>query len=208
MKKELELVLEELEGVEKPKVSLEQYTIPSDLAAEILTIAYLAGDIKGKVVADLGCGTGKLGIGAAILGGKVIAVDLDKDSLKVAKRNVEKIKKKFKIKVMLVCCDIKDFWAKVDTVVQNPPFGTKRRHADRIFLEKALELGKKIYSLHNNGYKKTREFLTNFIEKRGGKVKKIIKYKFTIPHLFPFHEKPRKSYYVDLYIIEGKNENF
>jgi methyltransferase (EC 2.1.1.-) len=31
----------------------------------------MLGDLNDKRVADLGCGTGMLGIGAAILGGKV-----------------------------------------------------------------------------------------------------------------------------------------
>jgi len=56
--------------------------------------------------------------------------------------------------------------------------------------------------LHKNGYKKTREFIRKFVEEKGGKIEQILKYKFSIPYMFKFHEKPKISYNVDLYIIE------
>lgn len=60
---------------------------------------------------------------------------------------------------------------------------------------------KKIYSLHRGGYRKTREFLTKFIESYDGKVEKIFSFKFFLPVIFRFHEKPKVSYDVDLYVI-------
>jgi putative methylase len=204
-KKELELLLQAVKEPPSPKVSLEQYTIPANLAAEILNLAYLAGDIKDKVVFDFGCGTGRLAIGASLLGAKfVVGVDTDKESIKVAKLNVKRFTStlKKKLKIAFVCCDIKNFFGKCDVVIQNPPFGVKKiRHTDRLFLQKALECGKKVYSLHRGGYKKTREFLTKFIESFGRKVERIVEYKFQLPATFKFHKKPRVSYEVDLYVI-------
>ena len=52
-----------------PKVNLEQYTTSEQIAATMLYIAaYTNNDIIGKSILDLGCGTGRLGLGAAFLG--------------------------------------------------------------------------------------------------------------------------------------------
>lgn len=208
-KKQLEIILSKLKPTENPKPSLEQYTIPSNLAAEILNLAYLSGDIKDKVVFDLGCGTGRLALGALLLNAKkVTAVDVDDKALDIAEENLHSLftllPKDFKFKgsIKFICSDIKEFSGECDTVIQNPPFGIQSLHADRLFLEKALECGKKIYSLHKNGYEKTREFLTKLIESKSGKVEQIIPYKFSIPHMFKFHKKPKKEYNVGLYVIK------
>ena len=50
-----------------PKVKQEQYTTDSEPAAEVLHSAYMNHDIKNKIIADLGCGTGILGIGCLLL---------------------------------------------------------------------------------------------------------------------------------------------
>lgn len=202
-KKQLEIILSQLKEPYFPKPSLEQYSIPGGLASQILNLAYLNGDIKNKLVFDFGCGSCRLGIGAALLGAKVVGIDIDKDAIRAAKENLilhETIVSK-RLKVSLVVCDIKNWFAKCDTVIQNPPFGIQTLHADRLFLEKALDCAKRIYSLHRGGYRKTREFLTKFIEDRGGKVEKIMQFKFTLPYIFKFHKKPKVSYKVDLFII-------
>ncbi|PXF50550.1 MAG: hypothetical protein C4B56_08870 [Candidatus Methanophagaceae archaeon] len=57
MKKQLEILLEQLEDVENPSVAEEQYSTPPPLAAELLTLAFLHGDIANLTVYDLGSGT-------------------------------------------------------------------------------------------------------------------------------------------------------
>ncbi len=48
---------------------LEQYKTSAHLAAQmLLLIQNEFNDIEDKVIADLGCGTGILGIGAVVLG--------------------------------------------------------------------------------------------------------------------------------------------
>lgn len=205
-KKQLEILLSKLKEIEKPKPSLEQYSIPGKLAADILNYAYLSGDIKGKKVADFGCGTGRLAIGAALLGAKgVVAVDIDENVIETSRENLKMAEKlsKQKLKIKFVQSDIEKWNGNVDTIIQNSPFGIQKRHADRIFLEKALELAKKIYSLHRS-YEKSREFIKTFAEARNGKVKNIITYKFRIPHIFRFHRKPKVEFDVDLFVIEVK----
>jgi len=85
-KHDLAIVLQKISPHPSPKVTLEQYTTPADLAAEILFSAcYLHDDIQRKRVLDLGTGTGRLAIGASILGAAyVVGIDLDADSIKLA----------------------------------------------------------------------------------------------------------------------------
>lgn len=67
--KKLQSALEEFETFENPNIDLEQYTTSSHIAACVLhTAQFVYDDIAGKSVADLGCGSGVLTIGAALLG--------------------------------------------------------------------------------------------------------------------------------------------
>jgi putative methylase len=221
-KLELELLLSQIVPHPSPKPSLEQYTIPADVAATMLHIAaYSYGDIVGKTVLDLGCGTGRLALGAAFLGAKqVVGIDIDKDAVKVAFEN--SVRTNLKEKVQWITGDIDAIHGSFDTVLQNPPFGVQRRRADRKFLEKALESGKVVYSLHKcpdedkvfiKKLKASKNsiapvppsfFLERFIEKHGGKIKAVYAVIMTIPHMFSFHTKRKHEFVVDLYVIERR----
>ena len=221
-KLELELLLSQIEPHPSPKPSLEQYTIPVDIAAVMLYIAaYTHGGVVGKTVLDLGCGTGRLALGAAFLGAKqVVGVDIDRDVVKVAFEN--SVRTNLKEKVRWIAGDIDAIHGDFDAVLQNPPFGVQRRNADRKFLEKALEAGKVVYSLHKSPQKDNAfikrlrtsgfsvapvapsPFLRNFIAKRGGEIKAVYAMVMTIPHMFQFHTKRRHEFIVDLYVIERR----
>ena len=75
-KTQLAVELSRLKTFQKPKMYLEQYPTDSEIAADMLWSADMQGDIEGKVIADLGAGTGILGIGALILGAKGITCSL------------------------------------------------------------------------------------------------------------------------------------
>lgn len=72
--KKLQYELENFETFKNPKIELEQYTTSPHIAACILHTAQFAyEDITNKCVADLGCGSGVLCIGAAVLGASYCA---------------------------------------------------------------------------------------------------------------------------------------
>jgi putative methylase len=204
-----------------PKAYLEQYTISPEAAAEILYMAtYIYNDIIGKTVIDLGCGTGRLAIAAALLGAeKVVGVDIDRKAITVAVRNTEKLG--IRSKVDWIVADIDAIRGQFDTVLENPPFGVQRRRADQKFLERALQVGDHIYSLHKapkiaGMRKKIRRkalapaassfFLERLIERDGGEVKATYAFLMTIPRLFAFHQKRRHQFLVNLYVIERKEQ--
>ena len=202
-KRDLERALSEIEANPHPKAYLEQYTTPSTVAAEALYLAaYVYDDIIDKTVVELGCGTGRLAVGAALLGAKeVFGVDLDGDAVRIAKRNAEQMG--FKDNTHWIVGDIGVVTGCFDTVLQNPPFGVQRKRADRRFITKALELSGRIYSFHKSG-DSNREFIKRFIEEHGGEISKIFPVSMEIPRMFKFHTKKKQSTQVDLYLIEGK----
>jgi len=197
---DLERALLRVEPHPSPKASFEQYTIPTHVAAQLLFIAtYVHDDIAEKTIADLGCGTGRLAIGAVLLdAAEAVGVDIDKEAVKVAKKNAEKLG--VKEKTDWVAGDIDVLHGNFHTILQNPPFGVQRRRADRNFLLKALQLAPKIYSLHKSG-ESNRAFIKRFIEEHGGKVTGIFPMKLNIPKLFKFHTERKHKVQVDLYRI-------
>lgn len=196
-KRDLTIKLQQVMSHPDPQVDLEQYTIPADLAADILFEAcYVYGDIENKSVADLGTGTGRLALGASMLGaGYVVGIDLDPTSLGVASRNA----KLLGISPDWVCGVVESLRGEVDTVLMNPPFGTKQPHADIHFLQIALALGTTVYSIHKSS---TREYLTRWLQGRANKTERILSTKMEIPHQFSFHTKRSRKVEVDVFRIQ------
>lgn len=200
-RRSLKKLLGSLTPAPSPKVQLEQYTIPEDLAARILSLAaYTFDDIIGKVVVDLGCGSGRLAIGAAILGAAyVVGVDLDLEAVKVAKANAEKLGVKAIVDWLIADIDVLS--GECDTVLQNPPYGTRRKGADVRFLGKAIEMARVVYSLHKSV---TDPYVRRFVEKRGGVITGIFTTRIRIARIFPFHRRRFYPVSVNLYRIEHK----
>ena len=89
-KKQLAVALSRLQSFEKPSFKLEQYPTDSEIAAEVLWFASQYGDLDNKEIADLGCGTGILGIGALMLESKSLNfVDIDERALRKLKQNLQ-----------------------------------------------------------------------------------------------------------------------
>ena len=197
-KRQLEIQLGKLKILEKPNLKLEQYPVSSGVASELLYMAdFEHDDLDGRVI-DLGTGTGRLAIGAALMGAKeIVGVDVDEQALAVAKENAETVE----VEVGWVQSDIEKIKGKFDSVIMNPPYGTRTSHADTRFLEKAFQLAPIIYSIHKSA---TREYLVEFVTKSGRQVDQVRSMRMEIPHLFEFHEKKRTMVEVDLYRITRK----
>lgn len=218
-KLDLERFLSTVKPNPSPKASLEQYTISEQVAADILYLAaYANHDIIGKTVLDLGCGTGRLGLGASYLGAKtVVGVDVDKTAVGIAFESAKN--QGLEADTDWVIGDIDAIVGKFDTVLQNPPFGVQKRGADRKFLEKALEVGCSIYSLHNHPQTDERlirrlksshgtllqveasPFIKEFVEERAGVVLAVYPLLIPIPHMFEFHTKAKRDIIIDLYVM-------
>ena len=198
----LAIVLSRLKSFERPKVSVEQYMMDSEIGAFVLWQAHMKGDI-GKVSVDLGCGTGILGIGALLLGAsEVYFVDNDESALAIAKENLRKVESEYSIgKARFLDMDVADFNKKADTVLQNPPFGVKVRHADKIFLEKAIEIGKIIYSFHKSDSK---NFISKFVDEKSFKVTDVWDFEFPLKASFSFHSRRIKRIPVSCFRMERK----
>lgn len=190
-KSKLAILLSKLRVFEDPKLKSEQYTTDSEIAADVLWQAYYLGDIENKTIADLGSGTGILGLGALLLGAKeVFFIENDKNPVKTAKENLKFLEKETSIKLaekaIFLNKDINNFNDKVDTVIQNPPFGTKQKHADKIFLEKAFSLAKIIYSFHKL---ETEIFVNKISKDYGFEITYLWKFDLPIKATYSFHKK-------------------
>jgi putative methylase len=187
-KKALAVLLSRLRGFSEPKVMVEQYPTDPEIAAEVLWQAYMNADI-GKVSADLGCGTGILGIGLLVLGAKrVYFVDSDKQALEIAENNFSNMKSEGYIdgEAIFRHNDINEFNEGVDLVVQNPPFGVKVRHMDRVFLKKALEIGKVVYSFHKS---ESKGFVKSFSDDNKFMITHVWDFDFPLKSTLSFHTR-------------------
>ncbi len=182
MSKSLAIRLSKCETFVNPKNDLEQYPTDSNVAADLLWNAYMLGDIEGKRIADLGAGTGILSLGALLLGAtEVVLVEKDPDALEIAQKNL-----KSESSWQAIQDDIENFTGSFDTVIENPPFGCQKKHADRPFLEKACQLAPIVYSLHSS---ESREFLQKRAQKEGFQITHTWKYDFPIKKSRSFHKR-------------------
>jgi putative methylase len=167
-KSALAIMLSKLKQFSNPKPELEQYSTDSETAAEILWNACMLGDIAGKTIADLGAGTGILGIGCIALNAKkVYFVEIDDDAAAVLKINIEGWKN-----CAIIQSDAAEFDRQVDTIVMNPPFGVQKRKADKVFVETAFKAAKAVYyigKIESKGFieamcRENKKIITHFFE--------------------------------------------
>ncbi|MFW6013549.1 MAG: METTL5 family protein [Nanoarchaeota archaeon] len=196
-KSTLAIELSKLQVFENAKFKQEQHPTDSEIAAEALWNAFMKGNIEDKIIADLGCGTGILGIGCLMLGAKkVYFVENDPGAIASLKGNLRKIDvNEYKI----FEGNINKFNKKVDVIVQNPPFGTKEKHADREFLLKAFNLTYKIYTFHKTS---TSAFVEKISAENKFKIKDKKNFKFPLKNTMPHHKTRIKRIDVSLFVLE------
>ena len=179
-RKKLEILIQKLAYPKYYKNDLEQYLTDSHVASMLVYLAFQNGDIEGKTVADLGCGSGVLAFGAAVMGAShVYAIDSDLSMTTLCKENCKDLP------VTVETSDITTFSRKVDTMLMNPPFGSVRKHADLPFIMTAAAHASTIYSIHNM---KTRDF----IEKQYDEIGDIFfraKVLISVPRIYAHHKE-------------------
>ncbi len=138
-------------GYLRPKVELEQYVTDSHIVAELVWLSYMRREfVEGRVL-DLGCGTGRFSIAAALLGAsQVVCLDIDKDAISQVWSMVRNDPYLSSVIDVVVSDALLPCLRSVFHVVfQNPPFGIQsRRGIDIEFLKSACKLGKIVYSIH------------------------------------------------------------
>jgi putative methylase len=194
--KQLEITLQRVRGFSRPQAALEQYQTPAPLAARLLYHALMKGDIEGKRVFDLGCGTGVLAIGAALLGANtVVGIDIDERALAVARENAALLD----MEVTFLAADLREGGCRerigpCDTVVMNPPFGAQKAHADRPFIDCALTFAGVTYSIFNAG---SIPFLVAYTAQKAEITEKIGSV-FPIKRTFAFHTRDVQEIEVEI----------
>ncbi len=201
-KSQLAVALSKLELFTKPNLKLEQYSTDSEVAGGALWNAALNGDIEGKKLMDLGCGTGVLGIGALLLGAsKVWFIDIDNKVFEALKRNLEGLEidpDRYEI----IQEDVKKVEKPeegIDIVFQNPPFGTKEDHADKKFLEKAFTICDIIYSFHKSS---TKKFVEAISSDNGFEITHRWDFLFPLKNTQKFHKNKIKRIEVSCFRME------
>lgn len=193
----LEMKLSKIQGFSHPSAALEQYITPAPLAARLLYTAWTRGDIAGKIVCDLGCGTGMIAIGAALLGAdSVIGIDTDPDALSIAFANAETSG----VSVDWIQQEITgsdDHLPVADAVVMNPPFGAQKEHADRPFIDAALTMADITYGIFNAG---SYAFVKQYLHGRATIVHSIAS-EIPIKKTFSFHTRDMVEFPVEIFII-------
>lgn len=96
----------------------------------------------------------------------------------------------------------------VDTVITNPPFGTKHNAGiDVQFLRTACRLAKRaVYSFHKRS---TRTFVIKILNEWGYEATVAAEMSFDIPRMYQFHNQKSKDVEVDLIrvVISNESEN-
>lgn len=152
---------------------------------------------------DFGCGTGMLSIGAALLGaGHVLGIDADEDALCIAQENLDEYEG---MPVDLLCARVESVSANVvsaDTVITNPPFGTRSKGADMEFLRAAFRISRhSVYSLHKTS---TRKYIAKYAVNVLGALsaEPVAQLRYDLPASYSFHTMASKDIEVDVWRFE------
>lgn len=201
-KKELAVALSKLAEFEKANPKLEQYPTPSEIASNLLWGAAQDGDIEGLRILDLGAGTGILGIGALLLGAQhVIFIEKDPAAVKILTNNIKNIRDIYDLPgtSSVIIREVNMTDENADTIIMNPPFGTRTKHADTDFLDYASAHARVIYTFHKTS---TLAHLEKHVRQLGKNIVMRSDYKFPLRATMPHHTKKQELIDVTLLLIK------
>ena len=201
LKSQLEAALQAVGDFESPERDLEQYRTPASVAAHLIALADLQGDIQDRTVIDLGSGTGMLAIGAALRSpSRVVGVEIDDSAITVARENETKVGAGQSIDWVRGDVTRSPVDLAGSTVVANPPFGAHEdnRHADRDVLGTIATGADVSYTIHNSG---SREFLEAFTMDNGGRITHAYGVEFYVPQQFRHHEAESHEIQAELFRV-------
>jgi putative methylase len=211
-KRAVERRLAAAEGFADPDRELEQYVTPADIAAHLLHVAALRGDLDTTVL-DLGTGTGRLALAAALHEpARVVAVERDLGALRVARVNERRVDPPVGVewlradatRLPLVSSSLAVSTSPL-TVVANPPFGAQdgNAHADRQFLESVAALATDCpvvsYTVHNDG---SRAFVESFAADAGATVTDAFAVTFPLPRQFDHQTDASREIQTQVFRVE------
>jgi putative methylase len=183
-----------------PRPDLEQVVTPAEAAADLLFAAVAHGDLEQRTVLDLGTGTGRLAIGAALLGASsVVGLDVDPEVLRIA-RDAAGAQG---VKVDFVESTPGLYGQRADTVIMNPPFGAQRKRADRPFWDAAFRLAHR--SVYGFALADSRSFIPRRAVAAGVHVLETRPVAWELPRTFPHHTQRRVELSVDLWALRTEH---
>jgi len=197
----LRRALERVPPFTRPKARLEQVVTPSEAASTLLAAAERIDGLSGRSVLDLGCGTGRLAIGAALLGAHPVrGLDVDPSAIAVA----EGAARAAGVAVEFAVGDAGSATGSEEIVVMNPPFGAQRRHADRPFWERAMAIARR--SVYAFALSESRTFIAARAVERGVAILEVGPVPWALPRTFPHHARRSVPLEVDLWALRTGHE--
>lgn len=111
------------------------------------------------------------------------------------------------MQIDFVLCDVQQLSSlqphlQADTVITNPPFGTRQKGADMAFLRAAFRLSRhSVYSLHKSS---TREFVGKAARRELGaaSAEVLAALRYDLPASYAFHRAKSRDIEVDLWRFE------
>lgn len=200
----LSILLSQLDVFPKAKYMMEQHPTPGMIAAEI--VQHIRPD--NTIIADFGCGTGILGIGCLALGAKkVYFVDVDPDVFPIIEKNIQFIEKntgkKVRKNAVFIHKNISQLTGKdiprTQLIVQNPPFGSKIKSIDTVFLTKAMLLAPEVYTFH---LYHTKAYIERIVKSGGFSVEHCWKFPFPLKNTMAYHTKSSSTIEVGCWHIK------
>ncbi len=180
----------------RPRADLEQVATSAEAAATLLASADRWDGLAGRSVLDLGCGTGRLAIGAALLGaGPVVGVEVDPGAVDVARAAARDAEVEVEFEVR----DLGAVEREADLVLMNPPFGAQKRHADRPFWDAAFASARRgVYAF---ALADSRSFIARRAVARHAHVLEVVPVPWELGRIFPHHTRRRVALDVDLWAL-------